>query len=175
MRAKGHPEKHHEIDQKYILTALIALCLTLLFSCAAAAGDIGLSVSTDKAGYAPGEDVIITGSMQSGGKGLQGELTLQINDPGGTPAAVENIATDAHGSFTFKYHPGADNVKFGTYTVILAIGDSRAGTSFTVSSTGGNSGGGGSGGGSGGGGSSSSSASSSSAAPFLPPLIFRKH
>ncbi|MDF9406772.1 S-layer homology domain-containing protein [Pelotomaculum isophthalicicum JI] len=162
MRAKGE----HEKVQKYFLSVLIAACLTLLFSCAAVAGEIVLSVNTDKAGYLPGENVTITGAMQSGGKGLQGDLALQINDPGGTPAAVEMVRTDAQGSFSFKYQLGTDNVKSGNYTVYLAIGDYKASTSFTVSSTGTNSGSNDNGGGGSSSGSSTSTATTSSGNVF---------
>ncbi len=91
-----------------------------------AAGQLTLTVSTDKQSYEAGQLMTITGQVLD--TNLQGvalaTVSIQVNDPNGKPIHLASIISSADGSFTdqFAVPVGSSN---GSYTVFVTA--SKAG------------------------------------------------
>lgn len=104
---------------------VIPLILSLLYASFAPVSLAALSVDTDKDTYYLGDLVTVSVS----GATANGHVNLQVNDPAGTPAYVDETIASPTGTATFKFKiPSTWST--GTYTVIVT--DSSTGATATT-------------------------------------------
>jgi len=104
----------------YTLLLLGIVLLPLLLERTNAAGQLSITVHTDKATYAPGELVIIQGQVSddSSMSVAFADVSVQANDPQGKPVHMVLLLSSADGSFADQFTVPPDSVS-GGYTIYV--------------------------------------------------------
>ena len=116
----------------YIMLLMAMILLPFAMKPTNAAGQLTVTVSTDKQSYEAGQLITITGQVLD--TSLQGvalaSVSIQVNDPNGKPIHLASIISSMDGSFTDQFTIPADSFN-GSYTVFATASK----TGYTDAST----------------------------------------
>ncbi|MCG2825232.1 MAG: MG2 domain-containing protein, partial [Thermoplasmatales archaeon] len=91
-----------------------------------------ISVTTDKAGYLPGENVTISGYLTTGGAGVPGvDVGIEVRDPDNNAILTDTLTTNASGYYSIILVL-LNDAKNGTYTVLVVYSGATDNTTFYV-------------------------------------------
>lgn len=102
-----------------LLALALVIALQLLsLSPSNAAGQLSVTVSTDKQSYGPGELITIDGMVRDETSQAVAFVTvsIQVNDPSGNPIHITSVLSGVDGSFSDQFTVPAGSVD-GGYTV----------------------------------------------------------
>jgi hypothetical protein len=121
------------------LIALLMICALAVALLPSLASAYTLSAQTNQGIYAPGETVVLTGTVV-GGPGVA--VSLSYLDPGGVLKGVGQVTADSSGNFSSSFTLPTNAVSGAWTAGVAAAGQTRS-VQFTVSASGGGGGGGG--------------------------------
>ncbi len=110
-----------------LMAILMASVASVALVGAAYAQSAALTVQTDKNSYTSGEDITITGQVESAASQI---ILIQVLDPQGNRDRIDQVQVAADGSFTYTFRAGGLMNTDGTYRVVVGSGSRTAETTF---------------------------------------------